>query len=403
MPFLWLREFCSHLLFRFSVGTAPLLSKLTNKSRQKYVSYLRFVSCALEVLLGSNYTQDESFGSSPPILSNSNFSKDSSKVTPIELTAFMVAVNNHEKSANPLPFTIKQKKRKPHNPTEDSEKSHSVSSGYVPDPQDPERNKQLVGTVKTTSLLEGPRWDKDSEGLKPPTDMEPLTSGTNAKYQVNQTLSASLRYLSMTKNEGNTSFEVKPDSKTLQLKTFVDFQALLLSDDEMIQEIDNEEVITEDQWAHHEEAIFSYNDLRAYIDGYYEENVDHRDQIDKLVQESVKDDLALNRKVIESTEAYTKNSTSYYYQSGSTLSRMGQVINFHVGHRLTAIESSQSEIRSKISSLKLNTLEIKSMMIEIFQAFKGENVTQADIEEPPSYTKGENDDMQTEEDKVRKE
>ncbi|GJX68397.1 hypothetical protein Tco_0304124 [Tanacetum coccineum] len=32
----------------------------------------------------------------------------------------------------------------------------------------------------------------------------------------------------------------------------------------------------------------------------------------------------------------------------------------------------------------------------------GENVTQADTEEPPSHTKGENDDMQTEEDKARK-
>ncbi|GKB84880.1 hypothetical protein Tco_0957152 [Tanacetum coccineum] len=58
----------------------------------------------------------------------------------------------------------------------------------------------------------------------------------------------------------------------------------------------------------------------------------------KVVQEAVKDDLALNAKVIKATKAYTKNSTR------STLSRMGQVINFHVGPSLTAIESSQSEI-----------------------------------------------------------
>ncbi|GJZ42340.1 hypothetical protein Tco_0589226 [Tanacetum coccineum] len=35
-----------------------LITRLINKSRQKYVSYPRFVSCALEVLLGYYYTQD---------------------------------------------------------------------------------------------------------------------------------------------------------------------------------------------------------------------------------------------------------------------------------------------------------------------------------------------------------
>ncbi|GKC86058.1 hypothetical protein Tco_1141775, partial [Tanacetum coccineum] len=63
-------------------------------------------------LLGPEYIKDESFGSSPTILSNSNFSKDPSKVTPIEFTAFMVAVNNHEHSVTPLPFTVKKKKGK---------------------------------------------------------------------------------------------------------------------------------------------------------------------------------------------------------------------------------------------------------------------------------------------------
>ncbi|GKC17385.1 retrovirus-related pol polyprotein from transposon TNT 1-94 [Tanacetum coccineum] len=85
---------------------------LSNKSRQKYVSYPRFVSYALEVLLGSNYTQDESFGSSPNILSNSKVLNGPFKVTPIELTAFMVVVNNNEKSVTPLPFTVKKKKEK---------------------------------------------------------------------------------------------------------------------------------------------------------------------------------------------------------------------------------------------------------------------------------------------------
>ncbi|GJR93287.1 hypothetical protein Tco_0265461 [Tanacetum coccineum] len=199
--------------------------------------------------------------------------------------------------------------------------------------------------------------------------MEPLTnpvanpSRTDAKYQADQTQSARLRYQSLTENEGKTSFEVKPYSKTLQLKTFVDVQSLLLSDDEMVQKSDNEEVfaaredmdknipptneeayrITEDQWSKHEEAVVSYVDLRSSIKGYYKENVDHKDQTDKLVQETmdyldknstervdllkvlngvtetlkviqeaVKDDPALNRKVIEAIKAYTKNSTTLH-------------------------------------------------------------------------------------------
>ncbi|GJR03613.1 hypothetical protein Tco_0526597 [Tanacetum coccineum] len=117
-----------------------------------------------------------------------------------------------------------------------SKQSHSVSSGTVPDPQDPERNIQLVGTgfpstldegtrksqllpggkksnpkdslgkkqpidtgfpsmvfdegaAKTMPLPKGPHGDKDSEGLEPPADMEPQTnpvadpSRTDAKYQ----------------------------------------------------------------------------------------------------------------------------------------------------------------------------------------------------------------------------
>ncbi|GJU69655.1 hypothetical protein Tco_1255914, partial [Tanacetum coccineum] len=106
------------------------------------------------------------------------------------------------------------------------------------------------GTVKTTSCPKGLQGDKDSEGFKPPTDMELLTtpvpdpSGIDAKYQADQTQSARLRYRSLTENEGKTSFEVELDSKTLQLKTFADVQALLLSDDETVQESDNKEVFT---------------------------------------------------------------------------------------------------------------------------------------------------------------
>ncbi|GJV13778.1 hypothetical protein Tco_1355319, partial [Tanacetum coccineum] len=73
---------------------SDFVTRLTAKSRQKYVSYPRFVSCALEVLLGSEYAQDQKFGSLPNALSQLNFTKDPSKVTHIELTASMIAINN---------------------------------------------------------------------------------------------------------------------------------------------------------------------------------------------------------------------------------------------------------------------------------------------------------------------
>ncbi|GJS65873.1 hypothetical protein Tco_0680437 [Tanacetum coccineum] len=174
-----------------------------------------------EVLLDTQYTQDEKFKSLHGILGNSNFLKDPSKVTEIELTAHMIAVNIQKDSVSPLPFSEKKKKvksltvtptlpksqgpealgalskkrQKPKSkktptktqvtpltrPTEGFEQSHSVSSGNVPDPQNPERNIQLAvgnkqpidtrlpstvsdeGTGKTTPLPKGPRGDKDSE------------------------------------------------------------------------------------------------------------------------------------------------------------------------------------------------------------------------------------------------
>ncbi|GKC08835.1 hypothetical protein Tco_1000445, partial [Tanacetum coccineum] len=44
---------------------------------------------------------------------------------------------------------------------------------------------------------------------------------------------------------------------------------------------------------------------------------------------------------------------------------------WNLGPRMTAVESSQADIRSDISSFKQDTSEIKSMMTEIYQAFKG--------------------------------
>nr|GEV52014.1 retrovirus-related Pol polyprotein from transposon TNT 1-94 [Tanacetum cinerariifolium] len=102
---------------------SDLVTKLLNKSRLKYVSYHRFISCALQVLLGPDYTQDKIFGFLPLILSNFNFTKDPSKVTEIELMAHMIAVNNWRDSVSSPPLVVKPKKGKSQIVTSTSPKS----------------------------------------------------------------------------------------------------------------------------------------------------------------------------------------------------------------------------------------------------------------------------------------
>ncbi|GJY16218.1 retrovirus-related pol polyprotein from transposon TNT 1-94 [Tanacetum coccineum] len=389
------------------------------------VTYPSFISCALEVLLGSAYTQDQ---------------KKKKKVKSETVTSTLPQSQGPEASG-----TLPQKRKKPKSkktPTKTKvtpppsqrrvfEQSHSVSSGTIPDPQDPKRNIQLAGTrlpstldegprksqplsegvAKTTPFPEGARGDKDSEGLKPLFDMEPQTNpvadllGTGAEYQVDETQSTRLRYLTLTKNKGKTSSKVEPGLETLQLTTLADTQEsgeeeVFVTEDDMEEDTQADEEerqsltpnkdkpepfhipgtqvsdsdssshnlkkydnilpltkrqlvkylrkvsrvlfkkLTEEQWTQHEEDVVSYVDLKASIEGYYEENVDHREQTDKVIdavmksldknsivrgdllnalngvtktlkviQDAVKEDLILNKKVIEATEAYTKNFT----------------------------------------------------------------------------------------------
>ncbi|GJW24002.1 retrovirus-related pol polyprotein from transposon TNT 1-94 [Tanacetum coccineum] len=271
--------FCLMAMTKVKIGEIiynDLVTKLTNKSRQKYISYLRFVSYALEVFLDTQCTQDKKFRSLLGIMmSTLPFSRKKKKVKSHTVTPTLP--KSHGPKASGVLSKKRQKPKSKKTPTETkvtpstrpmegSEKSHLVSLSNVPNPRDPERNIQLAGgnvqptdkglpsmisdkgTAKTTLLPKGPHVDKDSEGLKPPADMEPLTnhvvdpSRIDAKYKADQTQSDRLRYRSLTKKEGKTSSEVEPDSETLQIKIFVDVQALLLSNDEIVHESDDEEV-----------------------------------------------------------------------------------------------------------------------------------------------------------------
>nr|GEX05424.1 hypothetical protein [Tanacetum cinerariifolium] len=164
---------------------------------------------------------DESFRSSPTILIKKKKGK-SQTITPTlpqsqgpEAPGLLPQKRKKPKSKK----TPSETKVTPPKPTNGSEQPHSVSSGTVPDPQDLERNIQLAdsrenvqpvdrglpftasdeGATKTTSFPEGPRRENDSDGLKRPDDMKPQTnhvvdpSGTDAKYQEDETQFTRLR------------------------------------------------------------------------------------------------------------------------------------------------------------------------------------------------------------------
>ncbi|GJX23454.1 hypothetical protein Tco_0227899 [Tanacetum coccineum] len=304
---------------------------------------------------------------------------------------------------------------------EGTRKSKPLPEGTATYPKDLGGNKQPLdkditsvnsneGTAKTMPRPEGSHRDKDSGGNIPPADIEPIhtpvadPSRTDAKYQVDETQSTRLRYRFLTKNEGKPSSDVEPDTKPLHLQTFANIQAYLLSEDELEKESDDEEVlavgddmdedprddaekfdnilplterklikylkkvsrvlfsrITEKQWEHHEEEDVSYANLKASIDQYYDENIAHRDQTDKLMEASMS---SIDR---------SNTTISDLYKGLYVITHFLKYINNAVKDDLAANQkiNEATETFARISSnITEDTLKIKSMMAEIYQAFK---------------------------------
>ncbi|GJZ83697.1 hypothetical protein Tco_0648870 [Tanacetum coccineum] len=179
--------------------------------------------------------------------------------------------------------------------------------------------------------------------------------------------------------------------------------------------------VIEDNWTKHEEDSASYADLKASIEEYYKENVDHKAQTDKLVyeimsnldkiskagvdvraklmkslnkvSETLKSDSALKEEMKKMAESNTTISGNITNLTGllrnaklpevitkldafkSTLNTLStqlakianilKAINLPSFHqRITIIESSQVTMQADISS-------IKEMVTEMLQAFKG--------------------------------
>ncbi|GJZ64436.1 hypothetical protein Tco_0620857 [Tanacetum coccineum] len=306
-------------------------------------------------------------------------------------------------------------------PIEGSEQSHTVSSGIVPDLQDLERNIQLASTGLPSTLNEGTRHlGQRLRGKQITADMEPINptvvdpSGTGAKYQeevfeAGEDIDKDTQVdTEVQSSPPNTD---KPESSPVQdtdestsnfspdLKKFDNI--LPLTERQLVKYLRKVSRVlfnklTEAQWTQHKEAAVSYIDLKDAIEGYYEENINHMEQTNKVIdaamnsidkniiargdllnalngvlkalkaiQDAVKEDPVLNKKVLrlQTTALTQKEHLASWAKSLTSMA-------WNLGPRMTAAESSQAEIKSKISSLRKDTLDIKSMMIEIYQSFK---------------------------------
>ncbi|GKC04609.1 hypothetical protein Tco_0996219, partial [Tanacetum coccineum] len=229
--------------------------------------------------------------------------------------------------------------------------------------------------------------------------------------------------------------------------------------------------ITKDHWEKHEEAAVNYANLKASIDDYYDENITHRDQTDKLVEASmrsldksrnttsdlfkglnvitellkkinnaIKDDPTMNKKISKATESFSKISTNIievlslvkgfnFFDLRSSVNALqahalkqdeklaawaksSTNMAWNLGSRISGLERAQKHIQSSMSSLKEDSLSIKTMMTEMYEVFKGQssgsvtpplalthipanvegkNATKTATKDPPSHTKGETD------------
>ncbi|GJU50279.1 hypothetical protein Tco_1219834, partial [Tanacetum coccineum] len=338
---------------------SDLVTKLLNKSRLKYVSYPRFISCALQELLGSDYTQDKKFGFLPPILSNSNFIKDPSKVTEIELTAHMIAVNNRRDSVFLPPLVAKPKKGK----------SQTVAP-TLPKSQGPEASGALSKKRNnlTIHLSEDEAQESDEEVLAAGDDMD------DDPWDDKEVRTPSPK---QAQPEPSHVQESASDSSSPDLKKFDNI--LPLTERKLIR--DQTDKLVEASMSSLDRSSTTISDLYKVLNVVT--------QLLKEISNAVKDDPTINQKLNEATETFTRIS-----------SNVTEVLFLVKGF--------------DFSALLKDTSEIKSMMTEMYAAFqghsflapsgsvtptlaltdiqanvKGENANTTATEEPPFHTEGE--------------
>nr|GEU75360.1 retrovirus-related Pol polyprotein from transposon TNT 1-94 [Tanacetum cinerariifolium] len=302
-----------------------------------------------------------------------------------------------------LPSTLNEGTRKS-KPLHESTATHPKDSGGNKQPFDRDITSTTFdeGTAKTTSRPEGSLGDKDSKGNIPPIDMEPILILV-AVFLILQGLPS---YYSEDELEKESNEE-----------------EVLAAGDDM------DEDSQDDAEEQHKEAAVSYPDLKASIEEYYKENIAHRDQTDQLIASSmsslekssssisdlykglnvitellkyinnaVKDGTATNKKIDKAIKTFAKFSAQttkilllvktfdfatlqYTMQdlqthalkqeeASAAWTKSSTNMAWNLGLRMTTIGISQTALKSKVSPLRQDTSKIKSMMAEIYQAFK---------------------------------
>ncbi|GJW89167.1 hypothetical protein Tco_0164507 [Tanacetum coccineum] len=376
-------------------------------------------------------------------------------------------------------------------PTEGYEQSHPVSSGTVPDPQNLERNIQLASTGLPSILDEGTRISqplpegpvthpKDSRGNIQPFDRD-LTSTTSNEGMAKTTPRPKGSLGEKDSGGGGTYHPLIWNQSTLLLLILqalvLNVISLLLSDDEaqeseedilgagsdtdtsydyILKKYDNtlpltkrqlvkylKKVsnalfvkITEDNWEKQEETAVNYANLKASIDEYYDENIAHRDQTDKLVEASmsslekssntisdlykgfniitellkeiknaIKDDPIINKKINKATESFTKISTNITevlcLVKGFNFYDLQSFVNALQAHALKHDEELAAWAKSstnmawnlgpRLSGQSSGSFTQTLALTHIPANVERENDTNTATEDPPSHTEGETD------------
>nr|GEW63352.1 hypothetical protein [Tanacetum cinerariifolium] len=237
--------------------------------------------------------------------------------------------------------------------------------------------------VRSTSLPEGPLRDKDLEGNKTSIDMESINptvadlSGIGVKYQ----------------SDDEEVFAAGEDIVEDTQAAEEEHQFTLSNTDKFV-EFFSIELLKK-----------SRNTMKKLLSLMLTSGPPFKAIMKKMLITRIKLTKLFRQDTLDIKSMMTKIYQDFKGQSSTPSSSVPQITLaiirvWNLGPRMTDIENSQAKIKTKVYSLRQDTLDIKSMMTKIYQDFK------VVTKELPSHTKGETEDMETQDtngDKVEKE
>nr|GEV54150.1 uncharacterized mitochondrial protein AtMg00810-like [Tanacetum cinerariifolium] len=244
-------------------------------------------------------------------------------------------------------------------PTKDSEQSHSVSSGTVPDLQDLERDIQLASMGLPSTLDEGTRKSN------------PLPEGADKEMDDNPQSDETQHQSSPPKEDKPTSYTA-PHTKAFDTD----------SSSDTILKKDQTDNLVEASMSFLKKSSSTINDLYKGLKVIT--------QLLKEITNSVKDDPATNKKIEEASETLGKISTH-------TTEILSSVIRFDFSALQSTVKNiqdhafKQEEASGQSSSAFLSSVTSTFDLTDTPTNVKGGNATHTATKEPPSHTKGETD------------